>query len=150
MLNSFNDYNYYLNDPNIIIKKESKEENRKEGYWKDTSDTYNNQNAFWHKTYPMPQRNTINQTIKNEFLEKLDSVEKYMIKNKKYSAFMGSSYCRLADYDKCTKKDRNGSIEYVDSSNNWAWPEGYKHYIVEHNVSPTNEFYEYIMSFILF
>jgi hypothetical protein len=45
--------------------------------------------------------------------------------------YRGWSTCRL-----CLKP--NGSITYL--ANGWKWPEGYAHYIRDHNVRPSADF----------
>ena len=52
---------------------------------------------------------------------------------------MGYSWCRL-----CLDKKRNGSREY--KLDKISWPQGYLHYILEHNVIPSKEFYDFIMN----
>ena len=49
----------------------------------------------------------------------------------------GSSRCRI-----CGKS--NGSIEYFYGG--WIWPEGYGHYISEHNVVPSLAFQEFVFN----
>ena len=51
--------------------------------------------------------------------------------------FKGSSKCRI-----CGK--RNGSMEY--SYKGWMWPEGYMHYIKDHNVRPPMRFVAFVVS----
>ena len=45
-------------------------------------------------------------------------------------AYMGPSVCRICGA-------RNGSREYTDGT--FLWPEGFVHYIVEHDVKPPDE-----------
>ena len=42
-------------------------------------------------------------------------------------AYMGPSFCRMCGV-------RNGSLEYTDGR--FLWPDGFAHYIDEHNVKP--------------
>ena len=100
-----------------------KETTRIEGYWKST----------WEPQYPFPQENTIDPTTKNEFVEKLQEMERIAHKEQ----YMGDSECRIC---KCT----NGSREFVYKG--WRWPSGYLHYIILHSVAPTDEFFEFVMT----
>lgn len=49
--------------------------------------------------------------------------------------YKGWSTCRIC---KC----HNGSTEYV--YNGWRWPEGFAHYVLEHNVRPSLAFQEMV------
>ncbi len=107
--------------------------------------------GFWSsKKVPVP--NTINPIIKKQFLEKLDKVEKFInvlnpypptnVKKPKIfqewyiNHYKGLSWCRI-----CNKN--NGASEY--KTNKWRWPQGYRHYIIDHNTKPSEKFYKYIM-----
>lgn len=68
------------------------------------------------------------------FLIWLAHVERNLAKCKVYK---GSSTCRICG-------DWNGTKEY--EYNGFRWPEGYSHYIEEHNVRPDKAFYDMIMS----
>ena len=52
--------------------------------------------------------------------------------------YRGYSPCRLCD------KEDNGSAEFafVVDKVRWLWPEGYMHYLRDHNVCPSDEFAE--------
>ena len=49
--------------------------------------------------------------------------------------YRGWSNCRCC-------KQANGTMDY--RYNGWTWPEGYEHYIQQHNVQPTPEFKAFI------
>lgn len=51
--------------------------------------------------------------------------------------YMGFSTCRLCG---CT----NGASEF--ELHGWVWPEGFKHYVADHNVRPTKEFEAFVLS----
>ena len=76
-----------------------------------------------------------------EFLAALDWVERRARAIEKYHQ-MGYSTCRL-----CGR--RNGTAEFFDprpeAVHGWRWPEGFAHYVEEHNVEPSNAFLNYIM-----
>jgi hypothetical protein len=86
-----------------------------EGYWYNSSNTN------------LPNPKPKNYPVEPEFLEKLKLVQK--LAEKVY--YRGWSMCRCCD-------KVNGSFEY--EFRGWVWPEGYEHYLVEHNVHPTPEF----------
>lgn len=50
--------------------------------------------------------------------------------------FRGSSTCRICN-------DRNGSCEDTDGV--YTWPEGFAHYIKEHDVKPTQAFITHVL-----
>jgi len=110
----------------------------------------NKQEGFWYSEdepeYPFPKEHT-GEWGKDEFLSALIALEdklmaEYAIMVKKYNeggkyeatnveSYRGSSECRIC---KCI----NGSREF--SYNNWKWPEGFRHYIIEHGIKPSDEF----------
>ena len=98
-----------------------------EGYWFSKS----NENEL----YPIPISSK--EQVDKEFLDKLD--KKIITLN--YDQNMGGSECRLCD--KIT-----GGDEYYFTHNNMQirFPNGLVHYYKEHNVHPSQEFYDIIMS----
>ena len=105
-----------------------------EGYWKAKDSIGGGAiTAPGTSEYPTPVANTIDQSIKESFVNKLRQIE--ASENTEVIYYKGFSYCRICGI-------QNGSTEYV--RDNWTWPEGYLHYIIEHNVSPTDEFYKYV------
>lgn len=94
------------------------------------------QEGFWYseyeKQYPMPVPFVGEWEGKKEFLAKLKETEKNT--NKAY--YKGWSTCRLC---KC----HNGSFSHQYKS--WKWPEGFIHYVRDHNVKPSDEFIKFIM-----
>lgn len=92
-----------------------------EGYWKNDYQT----------DLPFPQANESPWEGQQEFIEKLKMIEA----KAKEEAYRGFSTCRICG---CL----NGSREYY--YNGWRWPQGFMHYIVEHNVQPTIEFQAFI------
>ena len=85
----------------------------------------NMQNAL---TYPRIENKNI------ELLAKLKQIQK--IANKKFS--LGFSKCRVCNIN-------NGHCEY--SIDFFVWPEGYIHYLEEHNFEIPTEFSKFIMNF---
>ena len=70
------------------------------------------------------------------FVKLLDKVENLIGPTTRYR---GWSDCRV-----CGK--HNGSVEFT--LNNFTWPEGYKHYIAEHNVHPPPNFVAMILDYL--
>ena len=92
-----------------------------EGYWYSPSEPQ----------YDAPVSQT--KAIDQEFIKKLE----YIQNNKaQLRAYKGISHCRICN---C----RNGSEEYTYK--NHVWPQGYMHYLIQHNVHPSKEFYDFIM-----
>jgi hypothetical protein len=71
--------------------------------------------------------------IKNLAVLDYLQVEDYW--RQKENVYMGISPCRCCNAD-------NGSAEYVYAG--WKWPEGYRHYLEEHNVEPSASFMVFI------
>ena len=93
-----------------------------EGYW------YN----LLEPQYPMPVSQA--NPISKEFTDKLSYIENNKARKR---AYKGISQCRIC---KCN----NGSEEY--NYKNYVWPKGYMHYLIQHNVHPSKNFYDFIMA----
>jgi hypothetical protein len=107
--------------PNITFSPPNP--NKCEGYWTKTKD---------NKYLPIISDNPW--IDKSEWLQKAYIVNS----NTPMVAYRGLSFSRL-----------DGSVvgneEYQDTTNNICWPQGYiEHYIRDHNVMPTEKFYNYI------
>lgn len=96
-----------------------------EGYWYDGYNTI----------YPMPKPNSI--PVDLEFVNKLEN----RLKSAIVVQYLGFSTCRI-----CHKL--NGSGEYILENDKLKFkvPEGFLHYIKEHNIHPSPKFYNFIMS----
>ena len=99
-----------------------------------------NREGFWANEYypslpsPVPQdKPWIGQ---DEFLKALEIVEK----KAHDTHFRGWSNCRVCAI-------HNGSVEY--EYGDWVWPQGLRHYIVEHNVRPSLAFQEFIIGHLI-
>jgi hypothetical protein len=105
-----------------------------EGYWQ--------QNMPYMEpgdTYPFPiDTNEPNDPI---FKSKLCDLIESLIKKKSYDNYLGFSSSRLTG-------ESVGGWEYKFENNGikWRFPEGIKHYYVDHNVKPSKEFYDMVMS----
>jgi len=71
---------------------------------------------------------------KNHF-DEYTTVVAYLMEGQIKDAYKGSSQCRI-----CGKT--NGSCDITDGV--WVWPEGFLHYIVNHDVKPPQEFVDYV------
>ena len=95
-----------------------------------------NREGYWWSKYepklPKPISNLKPWKGKTEFLKRLRVIEKSTTKNH----YKGFSRCRI-----CNKV--NGTKEHVIE--NWNWPEGFLHYVEEHNVRPSIAFQEFIL-----
>ena len=86
--------------------------------------------GFWSSNnVPSPQKWSDDERTK--FLNTLELVENMA----KITRYRGFSLCRI-----CMKN--NGSREF--STKDAVWPEGFRHYVVEHNIKPTKKFLDYI------
>lgn len=69
---------------------------------------------------------------KKDFLKCLDAKEETAARD----YYKGYSRCRI-----CNKL--NGTATY--RSDKWCWPSGFRHYVSDHNVRPTDDFIKFIM-----
>lgn len=92
--------------------------------------------GFWYSKetpgFPMPVANATPWEGKNEFLSKLSKIEEKAV----IIRYRGWSVCRI-----CSK--HNGSTEFNLAG--WCWPSGFRHYVEEHNVKPSNEFLNFVL-----
>ena len=92
----------------------------REGFWNDEQNRY--------PEFPMPEHSDV------EFDDKFDILDKlHMIQMLTSSVFYakGFSICRCCGVP-------NGSMQYEACG--YTWPEGFEHYIQDHNVRPSNDF----------
>jgi len=98
--------------------------------------------GFWYSKdepkLPMPvQQEPDSEWVKKDkpasFAKLLIAVEKVA----RCVGYKGSSRCRICD-------KRNGSMEF--GYKGWVWPEGYMHYIRDHNVKPPAKFIQFVVS----
>lgn len=91
-----------------------------------------------HSDTPHPQKQEILDTY--DFLMSMpifDYTEANDWANGHVKGYRGWSSCR------CCQK-HNGSREY--NYRDWAWPEGFRHYIADHNVIPTKDFLKEVLN----
>jgi hypothetical protein len=92
--------------------------------------------GYWYSTfepqYPMPIANNVPFPNKINIIKALQAKE--AVAQKKFAK--GWSTCRIC-------KKSNGSVEY--ESGNYTWPEGYLHYLEDHNVVPDSEFVKWLL-----
>lgn len=101
------------------------EDCRVEGYWANVR----------HPEYPTP--------IPRESLEKKASILHALDKKEKSARVMryrGWSTCRLCGCG-------NGSNAYLFGG--WLWPSGFRHYLEEHNVKPSQDFIDFLFDNVL-
>jgi hypothetical protein len=131
---------------------------RVEGYWappKFWADCYEGR-------YPFPKPHTEPFANQVEFLKKLKKIEKvalgkeneYWLKNdsEKQRILPSANMVEVVSYrglspSRLEEGVNVGSQEFQDHEHKVIWPGGYrKHYIKKHNVRPSREFYEYVIS----
>lgn len=92
--------------------------------------------GYWHSKYqqhlPKPQDYVDASWNKDE----RDKVIEYLQAGKRLISWMGMSHCRFCNKD-------NGSCCLTDDT--YVWPQGFAHYIQEHNVKPPEEFVKYVL-----
>ena len=73
------------------------------------------------------------------FVRATDRTEQHLVQTNQYKSYRGYASSRLIPGKLV------GAKEYHDKKYNMSWPEGYvNHYIDQHNMMPTKEFYEYV------
>jgi hypothetical protein len=94
--------------------------------------------GFWYSaydtTFPKPIPNPEPWDGQYQFSLKLKKIENSG--DVTIRRYRGSSRCRICDIS-------NGSWEF--QCDGWVWPEGFLHYVDEHNVKPSEEFICYVM-----
>lgn len=102
-------------------------QSRIEGYWgKNPQD----------QEYPWPQANDQPWEGQEFFLKKLEMIENRNPPDN-YHRYRGFSICRICG---CV----NGSAEH--ETDGWLWPTGFRHYVDEHNVRPSNDFIQFVIN----
>src|SRR5438105_13571601 len=103
----------------------------REGYWSERKE----KNGY------LPIVSKLVWKDKAKFCKMVEFIESYLESIDCCTHWRGMSPSRLVK-DEYVGRGK----EYDDPEHNIGWPEGYvKHYIVEHNVMPTKEFYEYVV-----
>ena len=122
------------------------------GYWRSAPGTPDNAADDFNTYLPWPTPNEDKGKLAQlkEFIPRLERIEEKLRGFDKRSEmnlmchYMGSSTCRLCSKD-------NGSSEYIvyrkETNTKVVWPEGYIHYLKEHNVMPENTFMEVMKRF---
>ncbi len=134
-----------MQHPDTFIKTQS---HCYEGYWRDCSKSDIKRDP---DEYPFPIPNKVTPKQLPKFIKKLQYVEEnYTLLGGIIKNYDGYSGCRLCAYTE------NGSYEYsipynndkicLDDPSYITWPEGLLHYFIEHNVIPSREFYDFIMT----
>ena len=96
---------------------------RHEGFWKASLDSA--ENLPW----PQPDPSWLQRSA---FLEALDRIEAEVYK----VSYRGFSHCRICGRGNGTQSFR---LEV------WEWPEGFRHYISDHEVRPTSDFELFVL-----
>ena len=95
--------------------------------------------GYWSKDY-IPKVCTLDWLDKDKFIEMANIIEEDLKKKKSIKNYMGYAHSRLVPGHKV------GIGTFVDPSCDISWPEGYvQHYIRDHNVMPTEKFYDYML-----
>jgi hypothetical protein len=124
-----------------ILKKENNKIIKLESYFKDskndkTKDDLDNE-------FPYPKEGKF-WTDKEQFLDKLVKIEKFILFSKNFYNFEKPEKCIL-----CSEKDNKDitvSTGYY-SLNDIIWKNSLIHYILHHNIKPSNEFIDFIYQY---
>lgn len=106
------------------------------------------QEGFWFSEqephFPHPQPQSVSWPGEADFLMALDRVEAHLAQSETGRVnYRGPSPCRLCVPASDKPFVFNGSREYRHPD--WAWPEGFRHYIAVHHVRPTPEFEAWVL-----
>lgn len=106
--------------------------NKSAGFWAQSIDDQTS-------LLPWPVARTEKWEDQDDFIVRLETLEKSLRERGEdsYVGYRGYSFCR------CCENRRNGSHTYVHDG--WIWPEGYIHYLRDHNVQPDKDFKLFIM-----
>ena len=100
-----------------------------------------NREGFWasDREPHLPKPVSTSWKGRESFLRLLSRVESRVESGVESTTYRGFSWCRMCDKN-------NGSSEFkLDIGGNvWVWPEGYTHYIKDHQVRPSLAFEEFI------
>jgi hypothetical protein len=115
------------------MKKQSPEI-KIEGYWKEGRWDKEKQKWIGRKSSIYPRPKSSNRKWKKlTFLKSLHFLEGIS----QFKIAKGWSNCRL-----CGKKNGSSEFQYK----NWKWPSGLFHYVNEHNVIPSKEFIDFVLT----
>ncbi len=124
-----------------ILKKENNKIIKLESYFKDskndkTKDDLDNE-------FPYPKEGKF-WTDKEQFLDKLVKIEKFILFNKNFYNFEKPEKCLL-----CNEKENKDIIVSTGyySLNDIIWKNSLIHYILHHNIKPSNEFIDFIYQY---
>jgi hypothetical protein len=102
--------------------------------------------------FPYPVHTDIEHPLKQQILDAYDALlaqpqfsygpDNWWGKEDHVRAYRGSSGCRCCAAMGIRKM--NGCKEYEEKG--WVWPEGFRHYISEHNIVPTKEFLKDVLN----
>ena len=119
-----------------ILKKDNNNIVKLESYWKKSKNEKKKDDL--DNDFPFPIEGKF-WTDKEQFLDKLSKIEKYVIFKKEFHNFENHEDCLLCeDKDICTG---------YFSLNNIIWKNSLIHYILIHNIKPSKEFVNFIYQF---
>jgi hypothetical protein len=126
-----------------ILKKENNKIIKLESYWRFDKDDLRKDDL--DNLYPIPKEGKF-WTDKEQFLDRLTKIERFLLSNKRFFDFDKSEKCLL-----CHKNKLNDESVIVGTGHylleNIIWKNSLVHYILEHNIKPSNEFMDFIYQF---
>jgi hypothetical protein len=101
--------------------------------------------------FPMPVHQDKEHPLKQIILEKYDALLSNEVFNPVFNTGVQPDWKKIEQHVICYRGvsgcrccgQLNGSREY--RYNGWAWPQGFRHYIEEHNVVPSKEFLKEVL-----
>jgi hypothetical protein len=94
--------------------------------------------GYWCSKYEPNLPNPKDYVDVNWDVNERSKVIAYLKNGKRFMSWRGFSSCRMC------KLWRNGADCLTDGT--YIWPEGFAHYLEEHNVKPPDEFIKYVLS----
>jgi hypothetical protein len=123
-----------------IIKEKNNRIIKLESYWRKNKNNNKLVDALG-TPYPYPDISKINQwTDKENFLDRLLKIEKIVILKNKCKNLFKFEKCLI-----CKTQEKITCGEYI--LDNIIWKDNLKHYIIKHNIKPSNEFIDFIYQY---
>ncbi len=127
-----------------ILKKENNKIVKLESYWKKSKSDHKKDDLDNEFPYPVSGKYW---TDKEQFLDKLAKVEKYVLFRKGFHKFEESENCLICKESKESNNQNNIVSTGYYYLQNIIWKNSLIHYINEHNIKPSNEFIDFIYQF---
>ena len=137
---SLDSISYSLNTKNHKNGKVQSNNIQVEGYWRSVCkcDICYEYTSMYD--YPISQPTKIDDIFIEKLKNIMSKIEKTICINASFTTYCGDSICRI-----CNEKNGCGEFKITNNKITYKFPSGYIHYLEDHNVHPSPEFYRFIM-----